>query len=182
MRRMAGILIVVLCVFGLMGLEGCAKKKKGLVSEQAGIGMTGDNLQASALKGEDIPLTEGGELGSFVEPDDPLIFADVHFDYDKSEVKSDDRKTLEGISNWLGEHDDVQLMVEGHCDERGSNEYNLALGEQRALAVRRYLVGLGVDAEKIHTVSYGEEKALDLSHTEEAWSKNRRAHFLVSVQ
>ena len=73
-------------------------------------------------------------------------------------------------------------MIEGHCDERGSNEYNLALGEQRALSVRRYIVSLGGDPNKLHTVSYGEERPLDPRSSEDAWAVNRRAHFLVSSE
>ncbi len=72
------------------------------------------------------------------------------------------------------------LLVEGHCDERGTNEYNLALGERRALSVRRYLVALGIGSDRLHTLSYGEEKPLDPGHTEESWAKNRRAEFKVS--
>ena len=175
-----GVLVLALALS--VGTTGCAKKKKGTLNEQMNGGLMGDDLQGAALRGDDIPLMEQPELGSFVEPNDPLVFQDVYFDYDQSEIRSDAKPTLENISKWLGEHGGVQLMVEGHCDERGSNEYNLALGEQRALAVRRYIVGLGTEADRLHTVSYGEERPMDPGHNEEAWSKNRRSHFLVSAE
>ena len=177
MRKLFVFAILALVAVSFM-TEGCAKKLKGAGSG----GIVGEDLQGAALKGEDIPLTEQPEMGSFVEPNEPLVFADVYFDYDKSDIRSDARPTLEKISSWLQEHAGVQLMIEGHCDERGSNEYNLALGEQRALSIRRYLVGLGLDAERLHTVSYGEEKPLDPGHNEEAWAKNRRGHFLISAE
>ena len=77
---------------------------------------------------------------------------------------------------------ELQVLIEGHCDERGTDEYNLALGERRALAVRRYLVALGISADRLHTISYGEEKPAVLGSDEAAWSKNRRAEFKVSAQ
>jgi len=181
MRRTILSVFIVAVVFSL-ALSGCAKKKKGIGSEQLGSGIAGEDLQSAALRGEDIPLMEQPELGSFVEPNDPLVFQDVYFDYDKTDLLPEARPTLNNIAKWLGEHGDVQLMIEGHCDERGSNEYNLALGEQRALAVRRYLVSQDLDAGRLHTVSYGEEKPVDPGHNEEAWSKNRRAHFLISAE
>jgi peptidoglycan-associated lipoprotein len=73
----------------------------------------------------------------------------------------------------------VKIQVEGHCDERGTNEYNLALGERRANAAKKYLVSLGVSTDRISSISYGEEKPLDAGHNEEAWSKNRRGHFVI---
>lgn len=183
MRKMFLSFLILTSVFYLsMSFQGCAKKKKGIVSESMGTGLSGDDMQAAALNGDDIPLTEQPDMGNFVEPNDPLVFADVHFDYDKSEIRSDGRPTLGKIAKWLEDHSDVQLMIEGHCDERGSNEYNLALGEQRALSIRRYITGLGISADKLHTVSYGEEKPLDPSHSEAAWSQNRRGHFLVSAK
>ena len=147
--------------------SGCAGKKK-----------KSDRL--AALRGEDIPLSGRPEDWQFVEANDPLVFSDIHFDYNSSVIRNDARSTLEKIAQWIKGRRKGALMVEGHCDERGSKEYNLALGEQRALAVRKYLVGLGVDAERVYTVSYGEEKPIESGRAEEAWAKNRRAHFLVT--
>ena len=148
--------------------SGCAGKKKK------------KNDRLSALKGDDIPLSGRPEDWQFVEPSDTLIFTDVLFDYNSSVVRQDGRPTLEKISEWMKDHKNVALMVEGHCDDRGSKEYNMALGEQRALAVRKYLVGLGNSADVVYTVSYGEEKPIAQGKGENNWAKNRRAHFLVT--
>ncbi|MBN2145063.1 MAG: OmpA family protein [Candidatus Aureabacteria bacterium] len=132
--------------------------------------------------GTDTPLQEY-PLDKFAEPMgvDAAIFRDVHFDYDKYAIKSEDISTLEGIAEWLlRAGKSTHLLIEGHCDERGSNEYNLALGEQRALAVRQFLVNKGINAFQIQTISYGEERPLDPEHGENAWRENRRGHFMIS--
>jgi peptidoglycan-associated lipoprotein len=139
--------------------------------------------QMAALRNEDIPLAaQGGK--EFVTPTaaaEKLVFKNVLFDYDQSEIKPEYRPILDGIAVWMNGNPSRQLLVEGHCDERGTNEYNLALGERRALSVRRYLVSLGLHPERIHTISYGEERPLDPAHTEAAWAVNRRAEFKVSA-
>ena len=168
-RSAIGIMAFGLCV--LLGVAGCAKKQTKSDGSLAG-------AQDAALKGEDIAL-EDANL-NFVEPEDKATFADIYFDYDSSNIPNDAKGTLEGISQWLSSNASKHLLIEGHCDERGTKEYNLALGEQRALSVRRYLTGLGIDPKKLHTISYGEERPAAQSHGESAWKQNRRAHFLVS--
>jgi peptidoglycan-associated lipoprotein len=106
--------------------------------------------------------------------------ADIRFDFDKFNLKDEARATLKKHAEWLNKNKDVMIVVEGHCDERGTAEYNLALGERRANAAAKFLVDLGIDAKRIKTLSYGEELPLDPGHNEEAWAKNRRAHFDVS--
>jgi len=101
----------------------------------------------------------------------------VHFAYDSSLLQVPARQALQNNAAWLQTHPTVAVTIEGHCDERGSGEYNLALGEQRARAVKTYLVDLGVAAERLQTISYGEEAPLDPNHNEAAWEKNRRAAF-----
>ena len=103
----------------------------------------------------------------------------VFFDFDKSDIRPDARETIDTLAVWLGANPSVTLTIEGHADERGTTEYNLALGERRALAVRAYLVGLGVDANAVQTRSMGEESPASFGHDESAWSANRRAEFLV---
>jgi peptidoglycan-associated lipoprotein len=105
---------------------------------------------------------------------------DVRFEYDSAALTDAARATLEKHALWLQSHREAKVSVEGHCDERGTVEYNLALGEQRARAARDYLVSLGVAAERLRTVSYGKERPLDPGTGEEAWAKNRRARFAVS--
>jgi peptidoglycan-associated lipoprotein len=106
-------------------------------------------------------------------------FEDVRFDFDKSEVREDGRKTSGVVADYLKKHPRAKVQIEGHCDERGTAEYNLALGERRATAVMSYIVSLGVPKSALSTVSFGKEKPLDPGHNEEAWAKNRRAHFIL---
>jgi len=102
---------------------------------------------------------------------------DIHFDFDKYDIRPGDAKILDGNATWL-KSNDVLVLIEGHCDERGTNEYNLALGERRAKATMNYLVGQGVQTGRITIISYGEERPLCTEHTEACWARNRRAHFL----
>jgi peptidoglycan-associated lipoprotein len=131
-----------------------------------------------ALRGPVQP-TEGYNVSSLEGPRDdagaPL--KDVHFDYDKSDLSDDAKSTLVNNAKWLEAHPNQKVTIEGHCDERGSTEYNLALGERRAKSVRDYLVGLGLDHARLAIISYGESMPLDPGHNEAAWAKNRRAHF-----
>jgi peptidoglycan-associated lipoprotein len=117
--------------------------------------------------------------GVAVTEEKPSQFADVSFDFDKSEVKGDGRKTCQIVADYLKKNPKAKLQIEGHCDERGTAEYNMALGERRATAVMTYLVSLGVPKAVLSTVSFGKEKPLDPGHNEGAWAKNRRAHFVL---
>jgi peptidoglycan-associated lipoprotein len=105
--------------------------------------------------------------------------ADVFFDFDKYDIRPGDAKTLDANANWLKSNPNHLVLIEGHCDERGTNEYNLALGERRAKSTMNYLVSQGVQANRITIISYGEERPQCTEHTEACWAKNRRAHFLV---
>jgi peptidoglycan-associated lipoprotein len=104
---------------------------------------------------------------------------DVFFDFDKYDIRPNDAKTLDANANWLKSNPNHLVLIEGHCDERGTNEYNLALGERRAKSTMNYLVSQGVQANRITIISYGEERPQCTEHTEACWAKNRRAHFLV---
>jgi len=104
---------------------------------------------------------------------------DIHFEYDSSKLSSKAKMLLKEKAAWLKANYSASVIVEGHCDNRGTTEYNLALGEQRASAVKAYLINLGVSAARLNTISYGEEQPLDSSQTEQAFSKNRRAHFAI---
>jgi len=107
------------------------------------------------------------------------LLADIHFDYDKAELRDGDRQILARNAETLKKFDFLKIKVEGHCDERGSVEYNLALGQRRATAAHDYLVSLGVSADRLQTVSYGKEVPLCQESTEECWARNRRDHFAV---
>jgi len=136
---------------------------------------SGPDVQAvrdDATSGQDFSVSDpSGEGG-------PL--ADVHFDYDRAVLTDEGRAILEKHALWMQSHREAKVTVEGHCDERGTTEYNLALGEQRARAALEYLASLGVAGARLRTVSYGKERLLDTTGTEQARAKNRRAHFAVS--
>jgi len=101
----------------------------------------------------------------------------VYFDFDKSELKPEARETLNKKAAWLRANPEYKVRIEGNCDERGTNEYNMALGERRANAAWKYLNALGVSGNRMSTISYGEERPADPGHNEEAWAKNRRDEF-----
>lgn len=101
----------------------------------------------------------------------------IHYDFDRASIRPDMVSILDGNVNYMKQHPELQIVVEGHCDERGTNEYNLALGDHRAMSAKVYMVRQGVPDSRIRTVSYGEEKPLDFGHNEAAWYTNRRAEF-----
>ena len=131
-----------------------------------------------------VKTTEGGGASEALEEKAKLKLAegisDVYFDFDRYEIKSDERVALEKSARALKENKKIKILIEGHADERGSSEYNIALGERRADAAKKYLVNLGVDSRRMSTVSYGKEKPFCFDSTEECWQENRRAHFVVS--
>jgi peptidoglycan-associated lipoprotein len=106
----------------------------------------------------------------------------VFFELDSSEVSAEGLAALNANASTLKKYTTWNVTIEGHCDERGTPEYNLALGERRAIAARAYLVSLGIPADRLRTVSYGKEFPFDAGHDEAAWSKNRRAHFVITVK
>ena len=107
------------------------------------------------------------------------MLKDIHFDFDEYSVRPEDAEALKDNAALLMKYPSFKIQIEGHCDERGTVEYNLALGERRADSTKRYLVSLGVSPDRIATISYGEERPLDPGHNEEAWAKNRRAHTVI---
>jgi peptidoglycan-associated lipoprotein len=107
------------------------------------------------------------------------LLKNIHFDFDKYDIRPGDASILKENAVLLMKFPQVKIQIEGHCDERGTVEYNLALGERRANSTQKYLISLGISPDQISTISYGEERPVDSSHNEEAWSKNRRAHFII---
>lgn len=107
-----------------------------------------------------------------------MSLQDAFFDFDEAALRSDAKTALENNARFLEGHSIARLIIEGHCDERGSVEYNLALGERRAKAAKDFLVSYGISSGRLTTISYGKERPFDSGHEEAAWSANRRAHFL----
>jgi peptidoglycan-associated lipoprotein len=189
-RRKTGLALVLVA---LVAFAACGKKRPPVLATAPGAQSApteaADRSPARPLdEGPDVRAVEGeGALGSDIAGGDlagaggeggPL--ADIYFEYDSAALSDEARATLERHAQWLQSRRDVRVFVEGHCDERGTVDYNLALGEQRARAARDYLVSLGVAADRLRVVTYGKERPLDPAHTEAAYAKNRRAHFGVS--
>jgi peptidoglycan-associated lipoprotein len=172
MRKNLVWLAAIFCVTVAFS-AGCASKPKPMATPEE---------QMTALEGWDIPLDPLTEGIAFGEPtaEDNLILEPIYFDFDKSEIREDNLPVLEGIAAWMMEKPEARLKIEGHCDERGTKEYNLALGERRALSVRSHLTGLNVNPQRLHTISYGEEMPVCTEATEDCWARNRRAQFLVN--
>jgi len=150
---------------------GCSAHKKGAAAAAAGAGLGEEGLGA----GGSLEKYKQGTLGAGEEG--PL--KDIHFAFDSYELDEAARGTLRDNANWIKDHAQAKIEVEGHCDERGTVEYNLALGAKRARSAKDYLVALGVSADRLTTISYGEELPLCHEHNEECWQRNRRAHFVV---
>lgn len=129
---------------------------------------------SSTFPEEKTPAARGGaSMG------DSSMFRTIYFDFDRSDLRADAREGLQANASYLKSNSGVSITIEGNCDERGSNEYNLALGKRRAEAAYKYLVDLGVESSRMTTVSYGEEKPAVEGHNELAWAKNRRDDFKV---
>lgn len=112
----------------------------------------------------------------------PADLKAIHFDFDKSDIRPEDAKILEGHAVWLRDNAKSRVLIEGHCDERGTSEYNFALGERRARSAMNFLVAQGIAASRITVISYGEERPLCTEKTEACWAQNRRDMFLVKPE
>jgi peptidoglycan-associated lipoprotein len=126
-----------------------------------------------------LPAADYEMWGDMIEDRAVLASYTVHFAYDSAVVKSSEQSNLQAVTAALGADASAKLLIEGYCDERGTEEYNRSLGERRALALREALAKLGVDPMRVRTVSYGKDKPADPGHDESAWSKNRRGEFIL---
>jgi len=175
-------LITISLIFLMMFMLSCAKKKT----------TAPDTVTKAEVAKEEIlpPTTDGGgtrgaEQAKSATAEAPVAetsspYADIYFDYDKFDIKPEAAGTLKSIANSMITNLKATLSVEGHCDERGTNEYNLALGDKRAKATKDHLVSLGVPSDRISTFSYGEENQVCKENAESCWSKNRRVHFVLT--
>ena len=184
--------IFVVLIFGLTIFTGCAEKKSVVTNsaaqeqEVAPAQKAAQTTDASKLSdtindSTNKNGTPGGQSASVettATPEDSI--RDINFDFDSSIIRPDAREILIVNADFLLKNRISSIVIEGHCDERGTAEYNMALGQRRAQETKKYLVNLGIKESTITTISYGEERPLDPGNTEEAWAKNRRAHFLIS--
>jgi len=164
-----------------MTLASCSSKKQppgaggsGLGSNPSPSGLGQEGMGGAG--GSSLSQFQKGQLGSGEQG--PL--GDIHFDYNDSTVRPQDGEILHSNADWLQKNPDRHVQIEGHCDERGSEEYNIALGAKRAQAAKEYLQTLGVAGDRMSTISYGKELPLCTEHTEDCWAGNRRDHFAVN--
>ena len=189
MRRqkifMTLFLVAIICAFVLPA--GCAKKavmkdepaveKEAAVEKQA----PAQAEAAPAKPPEEQKVDEAAMAGAAALADkEASEFADIHFAFDRFDLRPHAREILDMHAKWLKVHPEFVVRIEGNCDERGTVEYNMALGQRRAASAMKYLVDLGVDKNRLRTISYGKERPLDPGHNEEAWAKNRSDHFSVT--
>jgi peptidoglycan-associated lipoprotein len=145
-------------------LSGCAKKATDDMKSGEGMGAE------ESLDSKSMGISEGRTSG-------PML--PVYFDFDSSDIRGDQKSRIQVNADFLNKKQDVSIRIEGNCDSRGTNEYNMALGERRALTAKKYLMNLGVAGQRMSTVSYGEERALLQGHDELAWAQNRRDDFVI---
>jgi peptidoglycan-associated lipoprotein len=187
-RVITGLFILFISITLAFSI-GCAKKGAVAVSEEkpAAAKTEAKAQQQQQTAAEDtakqkqqLAQAERAKIKEAEAAVSPIAGFDfIYFDYDKYNVKSEFRGTLNKVADWLKKNEGYSLRIEGNCDERGTAEYNLALGEKRANSAKDYMVKLGIDKGKVNTISYGKEKPVDPGHNEEAWAKNRNAHFVV---
>ena len=167
---------------------GCRKKPTSLTKLPGygpGAVPKDDDASAGGFKRSDGPVATGGgetaifDPANYNEDREALAAQTVHFEFDSSVVKASEKSKVEAVSSALKSDNASKLLIEGHCDERGTEEYNRSLGERRALALRESLAGSGVDPQRIRTVSYGEDKPVATGHDESSWKQNRRGVFVL---
>lgn len=178
--RGASLRIILVLMVSLSMLTACSKSQKndaqtGARVEERGVGGATDGMgtESQGLEG-----SENLSAEALNDPNSPLAVRVIYFDYDSANIRADFNETVAAHAAFLAANPTINVTIEGHADERGSREYNLALGERRALAVRRQLVLLGASANQIKSVSYGEERPSVDGHDEQAYGMNRRAELV----
>jgi peptidoglycan-associated lipoprotein len=157
-------------LLALVLVVGCSSKPKNKQDDAAAVGSEGNN------QGMNLELNGSSDVGNAGG------LKTVYFGFDSSNLEGDTKETIKSNADFLKQMPTVDVQVEGHCDERGGRQYNLALGERRAKAVRDYLVALGVPAKRISVISYGSERPAAEGSDESAWAKNRRANFVITAK
>lgn len=187
-RKFTTLTAIALFLAGALVLAGgCKKRPPTTVPDSQPTTEAPDSTGETRVPPPSTPQTgrdvEGADLtGSLAEINQRGYLSDAFFDYDQSDLRDDARTTLAANAEWLKRNGAIQALVEGHADERGTSDYNLALGDRRANAAKDYLVSLGVDGSRIRTVSYGKERPGCDAATEECWQQNRRAHFVITAK
>jgi peptidoglycan-associated lipoprotein len=184
MKKSFKFVLLVLLVSGLI-LAGCPSRKvvQPEIEQQPTVTPKETTQRAEVKPEEKITEQRFAKIETKEETPEYIeergLFEDIHFDFDKYDIRPDAKPILQNVASWILKNTSAKILVEGHCDERGTNEYNLALGDRRAKAARDYLIALGIASNRIEMLSYGEEKPLCKESTEECWAKNRRGHFVI---
>lgn len=200
-KRLLKSLIVLFMVVGLLFTVSCAKKEivvddtQPIPIEEPPIQTQIDNEKAKqeelerqrALEEERLvnemlrekELREENERFTKLELRNNFMNEDIYFEFDRSIILQAAQVILQNKSLWMRNNPSVSVIIEGHCDERGTSEYNIALGDRRAESAKKFMINLGIAEQRLSTISYGEERPLDAANNENAWSKNRRAHFVI---
>jgi len=170
---------------GLLAVSGCKKKAPSTAAESrpAAVPSTSETKVPPPPAPSTTRDTEADVLSQdLAELNRRGYLTDAFYDYDKYNLRDDARSALSTDATWLQKYPSVKIMIEGHCDERGTQAYNLSLGDRRANAAKEYLVSLGVAESKIRTVSYGKERPFCTDSNESCWQQNRRAHIVVTAK
>jgi peptidoglycan-associated lipoprotein len=182
-NKMVCYALVSALVLAIGGCASSAAKKPDAASASAGAAKSGDKQAGEGQRGGARESTTPGQssLDQLREGKSAAAgpLKDVFFDFDRYDLRADARDTLKTNANWLKGNGAARVEIEGHCDERGTNEYNLALGAKRAQAAKDYLVTLGISAERLSTISYGEEIPVCKEQSESCWGQNRRARLVI---
>lgn len=186
------VIFSVFLVFSMIAMASCAKKQVVRQEPKPGVADENPLVRKRPIQRQptqQMPRTteqpgfgeeQRGPLTSEqISARDQFEASDIYFAYDSSALTMEAQQILRQKAQWLRQNQWATIVIEGHCDERGTNEYNLALGDRRAEAVKAFLVDLGISPARMITVSYGEERPADPRSTEDAWARNRRAHFVV---
>jgi peptidoglycan-associated lipoprotein len=203
-KNLTWIGLIIVLAFSLSMFAGCAEKKsvvkegaaqdQQVTSDQAAKDAAAkaetdrlareraereaaDRLAKESAEKEQVAKVEAAATSATED-----AIKDIYFDFDKSNIRPDAREVLKANADYFLKNSATSMIVEGNCDERGTAEYNMALGQRRAAEAKKYLVNLGVKESKIKTISYGKERPIDAGHDEDAWAKNRRDHFVVKVK
>ena len=182
MRKKLWIILALLLVIpGLLFTVSCAKKtvksEAQLEQQQAEEARAQEQARQEEIARQQEEAQEQERLRTAAR--NRFLNENIHFEFDRSNLLPEAQEILRSKAQWLRDNPDVLVIIEGHCDERGTNEYNLALGDRRANSAKAYLVDLGIAGSRLTCISYGEERPLDYGHNEEAWAKNRRAQFTI---
>jgi peptidoglycan-associated lipoprotein len=183
MREKGWLWMAIPVIVSVIFFSGCALLKKQQTTsekEQAAQEERAKAAQEEQKKKEfEAGLAQKKYPGIQGEVWESPLLKDIHFDFNRYDLNDEARKLLTEDAKVLADHPSVKIQIEGHCDERGNNQYNLALGERRASSARLYVIKLGVPENRVSTISYGKEMPADPGHTEEAWAKNRRCHIVI---